>query len=84
MKKYLLFLGAQYYPCGGWKDFHGEFDSIKEAVQFVTDNPRYNEEGCMVLIDWAHITDTNLKQVVWRFYERFNETTRRNETVWGI
>ena len=31
MKRYLLFSGKQYYPCGGWDDFDGSFDSAAEA-----------------------------------------------------
>ena len=31
MKPYLLFYGSCYYPCGGWSDFQGEFDTIEEA-----------------------------------------------------
>ena len=31
MKRFLVFSGYDYYPCGGWDDFLGAFDSIEEA-----------------------------------------------------
>jgi hypothetical protein len=33
MKRYLLFAFDDYYPCGGWKDYRGNFDSIVEALE---------------------------------------------------
>ena len=30
MKRYLLFAGDNYYPCGGWNDFEGSFDTKEE------------------------------------------------------
>lgn len=31
MKRFLLFVGRQYYPVGGWDDFVGSYDTLKEA-----------------------------------------------------
>lgn len=31
MKRYAVFSGENYYPCGGWSDFQGTFDTIEEA-----------------------------------------------------
>jgi hypothetical protein len=28
---YLVFAGYTYYPCGGWDDYLGTFNSIEEA-----------------------------------------------------
>jgi uncharacterized HAD superfamily protein len=87
MKRYLLFVGGAYYPRGGWLDFHGAFDSVVDAETYVTNNPKFLEcpdDEYESLIDWAHVVDTTTKRIVWRFHERFNETTRRTEKVWGI
>lgn len=31
MKRYLAFAMSSYYPGGGWQDFKGDFDTLKEA-----------------------------------------------------
>lgn len=31
MKRYALFAGDGYTPCGGWSDFKGSFDSVGDA-----------------------------------------------------
>jgi hypothetical protein len=33
VKRYLVFFYAFYYPCGGWNDFVGSVDTIKEAEE---------------------------------------------------
>jgi hypothetical protein len=35
MKRYALFAGSHYYPCGGWHDLVGTYDSVdyEEAMQ---------------------------------------------------
>ena len=33
MKRYLLFSGDEFYPCGGWNDFQGEYDTVEEAKE---------------------------------------------------
>lgn len=84
MKKYLLFVGSEYYPCGGWEDSYGEFDSVQDAEDFVTQNPQFGEDdGSLTTIDWAHIVDTDTREIVWQFHELFNEATRRSEKVWS-
>ena len=30
MKRYLLFTGVYYYPCGGAEDYHSCYDTIEE------------------------------------------------------
>jgi hypothetical protein len=32
VKRYALFSGSYYYPCGGWDDFAGTFDTAEEAL----------------------------------------------------
>ena len=31
--RYLLFAGSTYYPAGGWGDYRGAFETIKEATE---------------------------------------------------
>ncbi len=45
--KYLLFLGDDYYPSGGWEDFSGYFDSPQEAIEKINSIEPYCK--------WAHI-----------------------------
>lgn len=34
-EKYLLFAFEDYYPCGGWEDFQGKFESLDDAIEFL-------------------------------------------------
>ena len=52
MKRYLLFMGMHYYPCGGWEDFKDSFDTIEEAQQHFKDA----EMGWSA---WFQIIDTS-------------------------
>lgn len=53
MKRYLLFSGTTYYPCGGWADFQGDFDTIEEAEKaYRLENPEDED-----LFTWMHIFD---------------------------
>jgi hypothetical protein len=54
IKRYLLFAYLIYYPSGGWHDFRGSFDSVKEAEDNVP-------EG----IDRYHIVDTHTGEVTY-------------------
>lgn len=61
MKRFLVFKGNNYYPCGGMDDFKGDYDSLKEAVFNVTQ---------LLVVEgyeytWGHIYDTELRQEVW-------------------
>lgn len=51
MKRYLLFAGDCYYPCGGWSDFRGSFDNLDEARELAMKD---HDPGW----DWFHIVDT--------------------------
>lgn len=55
MKRYLLFVGDNYYPEGGWNDFRGAFDSIDDAINYVLG---------LLNRDWWHIVDTHTIQIV--------------------
>lgn len=86
MKAFLLFVGEQYYPRGGWDDFHGDFDSVKEAVEFVSANPKFRsmpDDDWASDIQWAQVVDLTTMKVVCRLSEEFNAATRRSEKVWS-
>lgn len=44
MKQYLLFAYPGYYPCGGWNDFCGEFDTVEDALLRLVDMDRDQAE----------------------------------------
>lgn len=50
MKRFLLFYGDTYYPLGGWRDFHGSFETFEDA-----DVASLKGEAW----DWRHIVDTH-------------------------
>ncbi len=50
MKQYLLFVGIDYYPNGGWGDFFGDFDSSQSALDELKKG-KYSG-------DWFHIVDS--------------------------
>ena len=33
IKRFVVFHSADYYPTGGWGDFHGSYDTLEEAKQ---------------------------------------------------
>ena len=51
MKKYILFLGDQYYPAGGWNDFSGSFDDLEAAKSYAEER---REENSFL---WWHVVD---------------------------
>jgi|TARA_Y100000310_G_scaffold127848_3_gene127005 hypothetical protein len=36
-KKFMLFSGYHYYPCGGFEDYKGSFETILQAMENVPD-----------------------------------------------
>lgn len=56
MKRYLVFAGEKYYPCGGWSDFYGTYDTMGEALD-ATFKARENYE-------WVQIVDTETLKIV--------------------
>jgi hypothetical protein len=52
-KKYALFIGDNYYPRGGWKDFSGYYDERHEAV--AAGEAKVNEDRYWN--DWYHVVD---------------------------
>jgi len=47
MKRYLIFVGDNYYPEGGWKDYRGSLDTLEAALSLVASIPG----------DWWQIVD---------------------------
>ena len=76
MKRYLIFAGDHYYPCGGMHDFLFDVDEIKsigvELIKFYEDKYKdyYNrdvesiEEYIKDDNDWLQIYDTHERKVI--------------------
>ena len=54
MKKYLVFIGGNFYPEGGWHDFVGDFDTLQDALVKVV----------LLKDDWFHIVDRDTMRMV--------------------
>lgn len=61
MKKYLLFVGSQYYANGGFRDFHMDADDIELLKKYA--QRKMNEPG-QDAPDWYQIVDTRTLKVV--------------------
>lgn len=42
---FLLFAGYNFYPCGGWDDYQGKYDSLDNAL----------EAAALGKWDWWHV-----------------------------
>lgn len=63
MKRYLAFKGEVYYPRRGMGDFAGDFSTLAEAVEALTQHVFIEfEEGSM----WALVWDSEQRCNVWR------------------
>jgi hypothetical protein len=62
MKDYLVFLGENYYPKGGWEDFKKDFESFEECIHYI--NLEENK-----YFSWCHIVckDKSVK----KYYHAF-------------
>ena len=62
MKRFLLFAGEVFYPSGGFEDFIGDFHSLYDAKDELTEyikavgDPKYL---------WAHIYDAETMEMVY-------------------
>ena len=56
MQRFLLFIGDNYYPGGGWNDFHSSSDDI-DGLKAIAEM----QVGNVVpgSADWAQIVDTS-------------------------
>jgi hypothetical protein len=57
MKRYFLFAGSVYYPDGGWSDFQGSFDSVKDATDYALSNLEPYEKEDVGRFNWYHVID---------------------------
>ena len=55
MKRFLLFRGYNYYPYGGWCDFHGSYDTLPELREVLADGRAF---------DWYQIVDSTTGTVI--------------------
>lgn len=53
VKRFALFAGASYYPCGGWRDLMGYFDTAEDAL---CADRSYK--------DWWHVVDLTSGEIV--------------------
>tara|TARA_R110000850_G_scaffold266312_1_gene396586 strand:- start:217 stop:501 length:285 start_codon:yes stop_codon:yes gene_type:complete len=63
-RRYLLFSGYEYYPCGGANDMKGVFKSTNDALLHLTS---YASSEGGDIDGWAHIVDAADMSVVARF-----------------
>lgn len=59
MKRFFVFGGDIYYPCGGWRDLIGQYDTMEEVQEFLND--WYGE------YKWYHVVDSTTGE---KFMER--------------
>lgn len=67
MKRYLLFVGDNYYPFGGARDLLGDFDTISKCVKSIKTTDRR--------VDWWNILDTKTGQI----YNNYNQCALHNK-----
>lgn len=77
MKRFLLFLGEDYYPCRGWRDFYvasnkpGELKEIAKRCVDADEGeldmwyPLYGRR--LTDICWAQIVDMDKEKIVWEW-----------------
>lgn len=58
MKRFILFAGDEFYPCGGWSDLISDHDTAVEAMAALHALAIYTACG-----QWAHIVDTSTGDV---------------------
>ena len=74
MKRFLLFQGLSYYPCGGVYDFINSFDTFEEATSQSKED-----------IDWQNILDVQTgKRYIWIFKwkDDYNNNNYYDPNVW--
>lgn len=61
MKRFILFGGQTYYAAGGFHDFKSSHDTLPQAL---TEAHRLEALPSMDAVDWWHIFDSHLGNVV--------------------
>ena len=57
MQRYLLFMGSNYYPSGGWEDFVGSFPSVEGALVYALEGHGHSR-------DWFQVVDLISGEIV--------------------
>jgi len=57
---YMVFMGDQFYPSGGWEDYECSFDTIEKCKNYI----KMNESYCK----WAHIV--YMGKIVMQAYDK--------------
>jgi hypothetical protein len=52
MKRYLLFTFGNYYPCGGFEDYKGMFDTIEDAFSYWANLPNIDRDANCQIVDY--------------------------------
>jgi hypothetical protein len=68
MNEYMLFMGADFYPSGGWEDFSGYFDSVEKAIIFLQSQDRF--------MKWAHVVHQGKIIIKANSIEEYKETDK--------
>lgn len=76
MRKYILFAGHRYYPCGGIEDCIGGSDDINELITMALATDDHGPE-----YEWAHIIVVPDFKVVWKTQCDFDGEDRETEYV---
>ena len=65
--KFLLFIGAQYYPQGGVDDLFGVYQNREDAVKALNTYLQ-EQKDCKALIGdfWAQVYDVENNKTVWK------------------
>lgn len=58
LKRFLLFFGPQYDPCGGWEEFIKSYDTLEESIAKGEDLIVGGVSACT----FYHVVDTTLAE----------------------
>lgn len=65
--KFLLFIGAQYYPQGGAEDLHGVYSSVQDAVNAASKYFQGEKEANILIGDfWAQVYELEKEEICWK------------------
>jgi len=56
-KPILLFGGEEYYPCGGWNDLVGSYESPEAALKFLHEHAAEPWSDDKPTLEWWHLVD---------------------------
>lgn len=54
--QFIIFAGSFYYPCGGWNDFRGSFDTVEECQNYLLNNK--------FKFDWFQIVHRDTGEII--------------------